>query len=121
MMKQTFFAVASLALAACGSTVETDGTTTTSATTTVTDDTTTTTITACGAPGTKYAEPGCDDPPAGVMALSAPGCFPTCTTEGAACAVTGVCVKVWTNPCLCPDPNGTCCGACGGEELLCLP
>jgi len=66
-----------------------------------------------------YAEPGCGDPPPGLISIQA-GCYEACSSVGATCAEGGTCQNAWTNPCLCPDPNGVCCGACGGEQLLCV-
>ena len=122
MIRQSPLALASIVLAACGSTVETEGqtTTTTSSSASTSTSTSTSTATLCGS-GMKYAEPGCADEPPDAVTLPSAGCYAPCTSPGAPCAAGGTCQKAWTNPCICTDPDGPCCGACGGEDMLCLP
>lgn len=138
-MKRLILAALALsALVACSGTIDTEGKSTTTGTgtggtagtttTTTTSGTTTTSTTntssstsiSCGSTQ-KYAEPGCGDPPPGVTPLPSVGCYAECTTVGALCPSGGTCKKTWTNPCPCPNPNEPCCGACGGEDLRCLP
>lgn len=126
-MRAFFTLVFALAAAACGGTVVTgtggaggESGTSTSTTTgaTSTTGTSTGTGTSTCTQGV-YVEPGCGDPPPSYIVPEA-GCYQPCTTLGAPCVSGGGCEQAWTNPCICTDPSGPCCGACGGEQLLCI-
>jgi hypothetical protein len=60
----------------------------------------------------EYFVPGCGDPALG-NAVIEPGCYEPCSEEDA-CSV-GFCAVAWIDPCY-----GSPCGACGGEQGLCL-
>lgn len=60
----------------------------------------------------QYFVPGCGDPSPGDAAIE-PGCYEPCD-ENTPCS-SGNCVTAWIDPC-----HGSPCGACGGQQGLCL-
>lgn len=65
----------------------------------------------CDAPA-QYFVPGCEGPSPGDAGIE-PGCYVPCD-EANPCTE-GVCVTAWVDPCY-----GSPCGACGGQQDLCL-
>ena len=83
-------------------------------------------LTACGgndedpcADGLQEVLQGCDAPPEGSIILPE-ACYEPCEEGSDACPAGSSCVKVWFDPCVCPEGEDYC-EACGAEGFFCAP
>lgn len=73
-------------------------------------------------PDRRFFELGCGpvEPGSGIRPLPEAGCYIECSGAGdPVCPDGTACERAWVNPCPC-EPGEECCGACGGEQWLCL-
>ncbi len=83
-------------------------------------------LTACGGAeedpcpaGLEEVFRGCDEAPEGTIFLPE-ACYEPCEPGADACPAGSSCVKVWFDPCVCPEGED-CCDACGAEGYFCAP